>query len=116
MHIATEKEISGSVAKQLREQANKTQKEFWTSLGLTQSGGSRYEKDNPIPKPIRILIFAMYVTELKIDATTPAGVAGLIRLAKLQASETDVESVGAKVIEATKHLKTASRLLNSIPS
>lgn len=32
------------------------QSEFWGSLGVTQSGGSRYESGRNIPVPVRALI------------------------------------------------------------
>lgn len=84
MHINTEKDISGDIAKQLRANAKLTQKQFWYSLGLTQSGGSRYERLQAIPRPVRILIFAMYVAGIQIDATSEQGAAQLIALAKKQ--------------------------------
>lgn len=40
----------------LRRRANLNQKEFWTKLGITQSGGSRYESGRNMPRPVRMLI------------------------------------------------------------
>lgn len=117
MHIATEKDISGHVAKQLRIAADLTQKEFWASLGLTQSGGSRYENENSIPKPIRILIFAVYVAGIRIDAETQPGADQLKRLAMLQASEhaTDKVKIGSAIMDLNKAVKRTAKLLNSTP-
>lgn len=116
MHIQTEKDVSGTAAKFLREQAGLTQKEFWKSIGLTQSGGSRYEQGQTIPRPIRILLFVMYAAGLKIDATTEAGAAALTRLSHIQASENvaDREQVGAKLLDAQRSIKQAQSVLASI--
>ncbi len=32
------------------------QVEFWSRVGVTQSGGSRYESDRAIPKTVQILL------------------------------------------------------------
>lgn len=37
------------------------QYEFWLPLGVTQSGGSRYEAGRPMPRPLRKLIYLMHV-------------------------------------------------------
>lgn len=116
MHITTEKELDGPAAKQLREAAGLTQKDFWTQFGVTQSGGSRYEQGQQIPKPLRILIFASYVAGVRLDASSATGAAELARLAKLQASQDagDQERIGAKWIEATALLKRTSRILRDM--
>jgi len=40
------------------------QSEFWRPLGVTQSGGSRYESGRRIPAPTRKLIYLMHVQGL----------------------------------------------------
>ncbi len=116
MNITSEKDINGHAAKALREKAGMTQKAFWNSLGLTQSGGSRYEQGHPIPRPVRILIFTMYVSGLKVDASTKEGVDGLSRLAQLQASEVARESerIGAKIMDAMQHVRKAATILSAL--
>lgn len=32
------------------------QQTFWSSLGVTQSGGSRYENGRNLPKPVAVLL------------------------------------------------------------
>ena len=45
----------------LRESKGLTQAQFWPRIGITQSGGSRYENgDRPIPSPIEILLNVAY--------------------------------------------------------
>lgn len=36
------------------------QSDFWKPLGVTQSGGSRYESGRNIPKPIQLLLEIVY--------------------------------------------------------
>ena len=35
---------------------NQNQSEFWSALGVTQSGGSRYENGRGMPTPLAILM------------------------------------------------------------
>ena len=114
--IASEKDINGAAAKALREEAGLTQKAFWNSMGLTQSGGSKYEQNNRIPRPIRILIYTMYVAGIKVDATSKSGTEQLVRLAQLQASETSQKSseVGAKIMQAMSHARKAANILSAL--
>lgn len=118
MNIASEKDINGAAAKALREQAGLTQKAFWNAMGITQSGGSRYEQVQTIPRPVRILIYAMYVAGIRIDASTKPGTDHLLKLAQLQASEMseNSEAIGAKIIDAMKHVRKASNILAALES
>lgn len=36
---------------------------FWGPIGVTQSGGSRYESGRNIPKPVQLLLHLAYGTE-----------------------------------------------------
>lgn len=39
------------------------QSKFWSRVGVTQSGGSRYESGRSIPDPVKILLTVAYGTE-----------------------------------------------------
>ena len=39
------------------------QTEFWQHVFVTQSGGSRYENDRSVPKPVQALLVIAYGTE-----------------------------------------------------
>lgn len=39
---------------------NMTQTRFWSRVGITQSGGSRYESGRAIPLPVRYLLAIAY--------------------------------------------------------
>lgn len=46
----------------LRRRLDMTQTEFWSRVGVTQSGGSRYESGRDIPSPVAILLTIAYGT------------------------------------------------------
>ncbi len=48
--------------RKIRESLGLNQQEFWAKVGITQSGGSRYESGNrPMPKPVRELFRLVYI-------------------------------------------------------
>ena len=49
-------------AKDIRKSLGLNQLQFWSPLGVTQSGGSRYESGRNIPKPVQKLIVIAYGT------------------------------------------------------
>lgn len=96
----TENQITGTVARALRDQIGLTQTAFWSAVGVKQSVGCRYESDMPIPHPVRILIVARYVSGVQIDTGTPEGVAELSRLGGVQATFKDAKKAAAAVRSA----------------
>ena len=47
----------------LRKRLGLNQAEFWGCVGVSQSGGSRYEKENrAVPMPVRMLLDIAYGT------------------------------------------------------
>jgi len=44
----------------LRKQTGLNQSEFWNRVGVTQSGGSRYENGREPSKPVQMLIAIAY--------------------------------------------------------
>lgn len=116
MKVATEKQITGSVARALREKSGKSQKEFWQSVGITQSGGCRYEGGAVIPKPIRQLLFIFYVAELKINTSTEDGAQAIIELGELQASikANERAKIGQSLMKVMEHIKSAQAELEKM--
>lgn len=47
--------------RKLREKSGLNQTAFWSEIGVTQSGGSRYETGRNIPRPVRLLLQIVYV-------------------------------------------------------
>ena len=56
--------ITGQFCLELRKRRSLNQSDFWRPLGVTQSGGSRYESGRSIPAPTRKLVCLMYVAGL----------------------------------------------------
>jgi len=42
------------------------QEEFWTKIGVTQSGGSRYESGRDMPKPVLELLRLVHVEQVDL--------------------------------------------------
>ena len=48
-------------ARQIREHRGLSQVDFWYPLGVTQSGGSRYENGRSMSRPVEILLGIVYL-------------------------------------------------------
>ena len=53
--------VTGNV--KLRHGLGLNQAEFWERLEITQSGGSRYESERPMPRPVRRLLGLVHLKE-----------------------------------------------------
>ncbi len=51
-----------------RQKLGINQTKFWSRVGVTQSGGSRYESGRKIPKPIQQLLIIAYGTSKQAQA------------------------------------------------
>ena len=52
--------------KEMRKKRGMNQSNFWVPLGVTQSGGSRYESDRNLPKPVESLVTIAYGTPAQL--------------------------------------------------
>ena len=115
----TEPDITGAVARELREKTGLSQRAFWEPLGVHQSSGCQYESSaSAIPKPVRILLVARYVAGLDIDASTHQGVASLTNLAPIQSNPADVKALArtmcTTLTTAAQGLQAAADALQTI--
>jgi transcriptional regulator with XRE-family HTH domain len=53
-------------AREIRRKLGLNQQQFWSNLGVTQSGGSRYESGRNMPKPVRELLRLVHVEQIDI--------------------------------------------------
>ncbi|MDO4997441.1 MAG: helix-turn-helix domain-containing protein [Neisseria sp.] len=53
--------------REIRKQSGLNQQEFWGKLGVTQSGGSRYESGRNMPRPVRELLRLVYLEKLDLE-------------------------------------------------
>ena len=54
---------SAEEIKAFRQKHGMNQSQFWGRVGVTQSGGSRYESERNIPVPVQLLLHIAYATE-----------------------------------------------------
>lgn len=52
--------------REIRRQLGLNQSEFWSRVGVTQSGGSRYESGRNMPKPVRELVRLVHIEQLEL--------------------------------------------------
>jgi len=53
--------------REIRRKLGMNQQEFWTKIGVTQSGGSRYESGRDMPKPVRELLRLVHMEQVDIS-------------------------------------------------
>ena len=51
----------------IRRKLGMNQEQFWTKIGVTQSGGSRYESGRDMPKPVRELLRLVHVENIDLS-------------------------------------------------
>ncbi len=60
------------------------QQDFWGQIGVTQSGGSRYEGGRSMPKPVRELLRLVHVNQIDLRRVTKIDLMVLAHLKKSQ--------------------------------
>ncbi|CAB1369671.1 helix-turn-helix domain-containing protein [Denitratisoma oestradiolicum] len=53
-------------AREIRHKLGLNQQQFWSKLGVTQSGGSRYESGRNMPRPVQQLLRLVHVEQIDI--------------------------------------------------
>jgi transcriptional regulator with XRE-family HTH domain len=51
----------------IRRKLGLNQEQFWTKIGVTQSGGSRYESGREMPKPVRELLRLVHIEQIDLS-------------------------------------------------
>ncbi len=54
-------------AREIRRKLGMNQQQFWSKLGVTQSGGSRYESGRNMPRPVQHLLRLVHVEQIDIS-------------------------------------------------
>ena len=52
--------------REIRRRLRMNQQDFWSRIGVTQSGGSRYESGRNMPKPVRELLRLVHIEGIKL--------------------------------------------------
>ena len=53
--------------REIRRRLRMNQQEFWSRIGVTQSGGSRYESGRSMPKPVRELLRLVHIEQIDLS-------------------------------------------------
>ena len=61
------KTIDDLDVREIRRKLGLNQSEFWSKIGVTQSGGSRYESGRGIPRPVQALLRLVHIEQIDID-------------------------------------------------
>jgi len=62
--------ITGADALKLRSKLGVNQSQFWSNLGVTQSGGSRYESGRKMPVVVQRLYWLTYIVGIMDNLPT----------------------------------------------
>ena len=65
--ISTKLSDKTSEPREIRRKLGLNQQQFWSKIGVTQSGGSRYESGRNMPRPVRELLRLVHVEQLDIQ-------------------------------------------------
>ena len=66
--MSATKTIEKIEPREIRRKLGLNQQQFWSTIGVTQSGGSRYESGRNMPKPVRELLRLVHVEQIDIKA------------------------------------------------
>ena len=53
--------------REIRRKLGMNQSQFWSKIGVTQSGGSRYESGRNIPRPVQALLRLVHIEQVVIN-------------------------------------------------
>jgi len=53
--------------REIRRKLGMNQQQFWTQIGVTQSGGSRYESGRSMPKPVKELLRLVHIEQIDLN-------------------------------------------------
>ena len=88
--------------REIRRSLGLNQEEFWTRIGVTQSGGSRYESGRNMPKPVKELLRLVHIE--------------CIDLSRVKKEDFDVmEHLKQHHTELYQNLRRATRVKRSKP-
>jgi len=65
--MSNAKTLEKTEPREIRRKLGLNQQQFWSKIGVTQSGGSRYESGRNMPKPVRELLRLVHVEQVDIQ-------------------------------------------------
>ena len=91
--------------REIRRRLGLNQEQFWTQIGVTQSGGSRYESGRDMPKPVRELLRLVHVEQIDLSQVKRVD---FEIISYLKESHADLAACGARCAASTG-IREASR-------
>ena len=61
------KPVDKNEPRAIRRKLGLNQQQFWSKIGVTQSGGSRYESGRNMPRPVQTLLNLVHVEQVDIS-------------------------------------------------
>ena len=86
--------------REIRQRLGLNQQEFWTRIGVTQSGGSRYESGRRMPRPVRELLRLVHVEQVDLSRVRKAD---FEVLAHLKGNHPDLYRTLRRAVRATRN-------------
>ncbi|OGA70878.1 MAG: transcriptional regulator [Betaproteobacteria bacterium RIFCSPLOWO2_12_FULL_67_28] len=85
--------------REIRQRLGLNQQEFWARIGVTQSGGSRYESGRSMPKPVRELLRLVHIEQIDLTRVRKED---FEILARLKAHHPDLYQSLRRAVRATR--------------
>jgi transcriptional regulator with XRE-family HTH domain len=98
--MSASKHVDNLNVREIRQKLGYNQSVFWSKVGVTQSGGSRYESGRNMPRPVRELLRLVHVEQLDIQR---------LRKADIEVVEYLKANEPARFKELKKLAKTAAK-------
>lgn len=61
------KTIENVDVREIRRKLGLNQSQFWSKIGVTQSGGSRYESGRNVPRPVQALLRLVHIEQIDLN-------------------------------------------------
>lgn len=61
------KTIENIDVREIRRKLGMNQSQFWSKIGVTQSGGSRYESGRNVPRPVQALLRLVHIEQIDLN-------------------------------------------------
>ena len=65
--MSATKNVDNLNVREIRQKLGYNQSVFWSKVGVTQSGGSRYESGRNMPRPVKELLRLVHVEQVDIQ-------------------------------------------------
>lgn len=105
MQSKRDSEITGHVARKIRQELGLSQAEFWGAIGIRRETGNNYERRGRLTEPVRLLVFAHYIAGIPVN--------DLQELRRVGAVAKAMREAGARLSEAAESVSQAAIYIES---